>query len=207
MFPMHLCYKNQETQDHNDKMVNKLEPGERQFNSIKRYPKGRKPYIKPDGRIENLSVLDVLKVKIGARVVMVWNVNVIDDLVNGSTGTVIGFDYDKKSKQDCIIVKFDKESMGQHQRLKYPNLATKYKKDNGTPVFRQEMETMGRTRTGNKRGTGTNAKVLQFPLIGFYSSTNHKIQVKNTLITYSIQKNFQANFYPSRAQLFHLTLK
>ena len=89
-------------------MLSQLELEERHFQSIKSYPKGRKPFIKPDGRIENLSVLDVLKVKIGARVVMVWNVDVIDDLVNGSTGTVVGFDYDKRSKQECIIVKFDK---------------------------------------------------------------------------------------------------
>ena len=76
---------------------------------------------------------------------MVWNVNVMDDLVNGSTGTVIGFDYDRKSKQECIIVKFDKELTGRAQRSKYPHLAGKYELHNGTPVFRQEMESMGRT--------------------------------------------------------------
>lgn len=174
---MHLCYKNQETQNHNDKMLTQLVKGERHFQAGKEYPKGRKPYVKPDGRIEDLNVLDVLKVKIGARVLMVFNVNTIDDLVNGSTGTVIAFDHDKKTKQDCIIVKFDKESMGSMQRSKYPHLAGKYASDNGTPVFRQQMETMGKTKQGIQHGFGTCAKVYQFPLIINYASTNHKIQV------------------------------
>ena len=46
---LHLCYKNQETQKHNDKMLSQLKPSERKFQSLKRYPKVRKPFIKPDG--------------------------------------------------------------------------------------------------------------------------------------------------------------
>ena len=150
--------------------MNEIEAG-------KAYPKGRKPLVKRDGRLEDLNVLNVLKIKIGCRVVMVFNVDVIDDLVNGSTGTVIGFEYNKKKNVECIIVKFDKDSMGVQQRMKYPNLAAKYKNDNGTPIFRQEMETMGKTRKGHKLGSGSTAKVYQFPLIVNYASTNHKIQV------------------------------
>ena len=51
--------------------------------------------------------------------------------------------------------------MGQAQREKYPNLAAKYASDNGTPIFRQEMETMGKTKKGHKLGTGSTAKVYQ----------------------------------------------
>ena len=149
-----------------------------ELEAIKQYPKGRKPYIKPDGRLEDLNILDILKVKVGARVVMVFNVDTLDDLCNGSTGTIIAFEYNQKKEVDCIIVRFDKESMGRNQRFRHPNLAEKYKKDIGTPVFRQEMETMGKTKRGLKLGTGSTAKVYQFPLIVNYASTNHKIQVK-----------------------------
>ena len=106
--------------------------------------------------------------------------------MNGSTGTVIAFEYNKKKQIHCIIVRFDKDSMGQQQRLKYPNLAEKYKKDNGTPVFRQEMETMGKTRKGHKLGSGSTAKVHQFPLIVNYASTNHKIQVRKLFLNHII---------------------
>ena len=174
---LHLCFKNKETQDHNHKMISELDKGERQFQALKRYPKGRKPFIKPDGRIEDLNVLDVLTLKIGARVVMVFNVNTLDDLLNGSTGTVVGFDFDNKSNQECVIVKFDKECMGQKQRLSYPHLAKKYASGNGTPVFREQMDTMGRTQKGAQLGFGSNVKIYQFPLVLNYASTNHKIQV------------------------------
>ena len=175
---MHLCYSNDETNDHNKEMLSKLKTPLVEIEAIKLYPKGRTPIIKSGGRLEDLNVLDVLKVKIGARVVMVYNVNTIDDLVNGSTGTVKAIEYNEKKEVDCIIVKFDKDSMGREHRLKYPNLANKYKNCNGTPIFRQEMETMGRKRNGLRLGSGSSAKIYQFPLICYYASTNHKIQVQ-----------------------------
>ena len=175
---MHLCYSNLETQDHNNAMLSKLNTPLVQIEAIKRYPKGRKPVIKDDGRIEDLNVLNVLKVKIGARVVMVYNVDTIDDLVNGSTGTIRAIEYNQNNEVYCIIVQFDKDSMGQDHRLRYPNLANKYKNVNGTPIFRQEMDTMGKTRKGLRLGSGSSAKIHQFPLIVNYASTNHKIQVK-----------------------------
>ena len=174
---MHLCYTNQETQDHNNKMLSKLNTPLIEIEAIKIYPKGRKPNIKPDGRIEDLSVLDILKVKVGARVVMVYNVNTIDDLVNGSTGTIVGVEFNNKNNVECIVVKFDKDSCGQEHRLRYPIFAEKYKKYNGTPIFRQEMDTMGKTRKGQHLGRGSTAKIQQFPLVVNYASTNHKIQV------------------------------
>ena len=186
---MHLCYANLETQNHNDNMLSKAMPELKKIEAVKAYPKGRKPSVKPDGRLEDLNILDVLKVKVGCRVVMVFNVDVIDDLVNGSTGTIIAFEYNKKKGIESIIVKFDKNSMGQLQRSKYPNLAAKYAKENGTPVFRQEMETMGRTRKGHKLGSGSTAKIYQFPLIVNYASTNHKIQVKTNQMSLKIWKS------------------
>ena len=177
---MHLCYTNQETQDHNDKMLSKLDGKLYQIEAIKMYPKGRKPSIKSDGRIEDLNVLNILKVKLGARVVMVYNVNTIDDLVNGSTGTIIGLEFNSEKELECIIVRFDKESMRRQHRERYPKYTEKYKFDNGTPIFREEMEVMGKTRKGRKLGMGSRAKIIQFPLVVNYASTNHKIQVKNS---------------------------
>ena len=47
--------------------------------------------------------------KVGARVLMVVNVNQMDDLVNGSTGTIIGIEYNSNNSVECIVVRFDKE--------------------------------------------------------------------------------------------------
>ena len=92
--------------------------------------------------------------------------------------TVRAIEYNQKNEVYCIIVQFDKDSMGQDHRLRYPNFANKYKNVNGTPIFRQEMDTMGKTRKGLRLGSGSIAKIHQFPLIVNYASTNHKIQVK-----------------------------
>ena len=113
---MHLAYSYKETLGHSDNMLSELNTYEVSINADKDYPRGRKPFIRQDGRLEDLNVLDVLKVKVGARVVMVFNVNSIDDLVNGSTGTILGIEYNSNSSVECIIVKFDKESSGKMQR-------------------------------------------------------------------------------------------
>lgn len=186
---MHLAYSNKETLDHSENMLLQLETRSNAIEAVKFYPKGRKPFVKPDGRIEDLNVLDVLTIKVGARVVMVFNVNSIDDLVNGSTGTIIGLEYDSKNNVECIIVRFDKESSGQLQRARYPKYTQKYKKDRGTPVFREQMEVMGKTKCGKNLGMGSNAKIQQFPLIVNYASTNHKIQVsKFTFVTNKVNQ-------------------
>ena len=98
-------------------MLNKLDTPIVEMETVKKYPKGRRPRIKPDGRLEDLNILDVLRLKVGGRVVMVYNVNTIDDLVNGSTGTVVAFEYNGKSEVDCIIVRFDKDLSMNRKKL------------------------------------------------------------------------------------------
>ena len=200
---LHLCFTNEESQDHNNKMLSKLNTTLFETEAIKRYPKGRKPIIKSGGRIEDLNVLDVLSVKVGARVVLVYNVNTIDDLVNGSTGTIVAIESDENGGVKCIIVKFDKDSMGQEQRMKYTNYADKYKENNGTPIFREEMETLGRRRTGQKLGLGSMAKIRQYPLVLFYASTNHKIQgstvPSNSKVVIHWSEAFKSSQYPGMA--------
>ena len=174
---MHLSFLNTNVQNHNDKMLEFLKTPLIATQATKVYPKGRTPTIKSGGRIEDLQVLDVLNFKIGARCVMVYNVNIPDGLVNGSTGIIIGVEY-KKNNVDCIIVKFDKDTSGQQQRERYPGLTAKYKSQNGTPIFRHEIECTLPTKMGKSLGFGSIAKINQFPLIVNYASTAHKIQVR-----------------------------
>ena len=173
---MHLGYLNQFVQDHNLEMLTHLRTPLITSQATKVYPKGRKPKVRPDGRIEDLQCLDVLRLKIGARCVLIHNINTVDDLVNGSAGSIIGVEY-KKGVLDCIIVKFDKDSSGQQHRQKHPNVAAKYSKENGTPIYRHEFECILASRKGRSLGLGSMAKIFQFPMIINYASTAHKIQV------------------------------
>lgn len=174
---MHLIYTNVEFQDHNDQMLNILPADLKLNSSIKVYPKGRKPKITKAGTIENRQILDVLKIKVGARCVMTVNLNTVDSMVNGATGTIMGLEF-KDENIDCLIVKFDKPSWGEQQRSKYPILAEKYKSVNGTPIFRYETEIQLSTNKGKSLGSGSIAKVHQFPIMINYASTAHKIQVR-----------------------------
>ena len=94
-----------------------------------------------------------------------------DLLSNGPFGTNI-------SEVECIIVKFDNDSWGQLQRARLPKYVKKYQSQNGTPIYREQLDAMGNTKGGKHLGFGSAAKIIQFPLIPFYASTNHKIQVK-----------------------------
>ena len=170
---MHISYTNEEVEDHNKKMMNTKKTELVSVEALKRFPRGAKPKVRKDGRINNCNLLDVLQVKNHLRCVMTYNVNTIDGLVNGQSGTIVGLEF-KNEMLDCIIVQFDKETVGELQRNKYPGLAAKYKKVNGTPIFRQELD----VQLG-KHGTGASGKVLQLPLRIFYASTCHKMQVSS----------------------------
>ena len=71
---------------------------------------------------------------------LVWNVNTPDGLVNGAMGTVIDIVKNPKGQVNCIIVSFDSESAGEMVHEKYPNIKSRYRARNGTPMFRVETD-------------------------------------------------------------------
>ena len=170
---MHIFYTNKEVNDHNEKMLEKLDGAAVTMKANKIFPKGYVSKDSPHGTIDNTQFMKNLVLKIGARCVLVFNINVIDCLVNGSSGTVVGIEY-KDDVPYCVIVKFDDSESGKEQRAKYPNLAKKYEKENGTPIFPQELEYQVLSRKGY--GHAMRAKIIQFPLKLFYASTAHKMQ-------------------------------
>ncbi len=175
---MHVFYTNKEVHEHNTKMLDGLPSLEMSFNAINVVPKGYSPFTTLHGTVGSTQFHQDLKLKVGARCMLIFNVNTVDELVNGATGSVVAFERGKKmcrNSYDCIIVKFDDESCGEQQRLKYPGLAQKYKDSNGTPIFRQELEYFIQSQRGKSHSA--KAKVIQFPLRVSYASTAHKMQV------------------------------
>ena len=173
---MFISFTNPETQNHNETMLDKLPSSLASINSVKMFPKGRKPKITKAGTIENRQIMDVLDLKVGARCLLTSNLNTVDELVNGAAGTIVGFET-KDNNINCIIIKFDSPSCGQQHREKFPQLANKYYAENGTPIFRQEIEITLNSNKGKSLGRGSVAKVHQFPIMLNYGSTAHRIQV------------------------------
>ena len=171
---MHIFYHNIDVKNHNDKMLNTIDS---QLVSIKAsiaLPKGcYSTTDKKKGTIGSTQFQEVLSIKIGTRVGLIYNVNIIDDLVNGSYGTVVGIE--RKGQQvHCIVIKFDDQECGCLQRQKHPIISSRYKEQNGTPIFRQDCDFQVKSRRGY--ATTASARLFQFPLSPCYAQTSHRMQ-------------------------------
>ena len=67
--------------------------------------------------------MDELNLKIGTRVMLIFNIDVSDLLCNGATGTVLGIEENEKGNVRAVIVKFDKITAGQELRRRNKILA------------------------------------------------------------------------------------
>ena len=66
------------------------------------------PTITKHGTVDETGLCNKLQIKIGARVMVVLNVDTLDSLVNGALGTVLDIICDSEGKVKCIVVKFDR---------------------------------------------------------------------------------------------------
>ena len=171
----HIFYTNREVFDHNIKMIDKLQTEEFQIPASLVHPDYWKPEVnEKDGTVDSTSFLMSMIIKVGARVSMVFNISLIDCLVNGAMGTVVGIEA-KGQEVSAIIVAFDNPNAGERQREKYPNLSRKYADVNGTPIMRYDFEYPIKSSSG--KPFGTKARIIQFPLRLSWASTAHKMQV------------------------------
>ena len=175
---MHIFYTNNEVSGHNEAMLKQLEGEMVTLQAKKDGPKGYTAPINTDGRIGSTQFFDKLNIKIGARIALTFNVNTIDGLVNGACGTIIGIESTtklaKEKRVHAVIVRFDDENCGREQRQKHQRFSRKYEKENGTPIFRTDLE----YNIPSKKGFAGSAvaKVEQFPLRINYASTAHRMQ-------------------------------
>ena len=194
---LHLFYKNIDVNDHNKKMLNTLKTDLVEVEAII-LPKNYKPKIK-NGRIDDTQFMELLQMKIGARIKLVNNIWTIDKLVNGSLGTIVGFEWknDKKGKAHVVAVSiaFDEIPVGEMQRMKYPRESKKYEDENGTPIFISEQEYAMSSNSGKSHAA--KAKVIQFPLRLAWASTAHGVQVIFiTIFLLNSKSQYFLNFFP-----------
>ena len=173
---LHVFYRNKDVTAHNKKMLEKLPGTLYSSKAIHTLPNGKTEYINPNkGTTGSTEFLDILDMKIGARCILNYNIDMIDGLFNGANGKIVGIEFNKRGDMECIIVRFDDENCGKHLRSKHTTLTKKYKESRGTPIYRFQLEYQLQTRRRFK--SGAKAKVLQFPLKINYAQTAHKMQV------------------------------
>lgn len=174
---IHVFYMNKDVTAHNKRMLEVLSGILYHCKAINYLPgKNKKVFIKQNkGTVGSTEFLDVFSFKIGARCMLNYNVDLIDNLFNGATGKIVGIEIDKEGTLQWIIVKFDDESYGRELRGRHSNISKKYENVIGTPIQRYELEYHLQTKKGFT--LGAKAKVIQFPLKINYAQTAHKMQV------------------------------
>ena len=130
-----------------------------------------KPKLNPDGSIIGTSLQYHIDLKKGCRVMLTTNLDVCDGLVNGSLGTVIGFEYNKEGRIQYIMVTFDDEEDGKRRRTNCDRVVAKYPGLNATPIEQMEINFSQSKKQDGAQGTAVN-----FPLKLCYATTAHKIQ-------------------------------
>ena len=167
---IHAFYKNNDVYQHNIKMLNKLETP---LVTLKaEQPKGITKQPNSDGTIDSTSFGSKLELKIGAKVMMIHNVDIADGLVNGVTGKVLNFAKNDKQEVQAVIVKFDDDEIGKNCRNELSNFHRDVKKKNGVPVFKTKF-CYKSEKQGSQRKTGKDQWLRQFPLRLAYASTGN----------------------------------
>ena len=158
----------------NEKAINTL-PGKLHISKathIQAMAKSYKPRIdKITGRIGDTQYVDELYLKIGARVMLIFNVDVSDLLCNGSIGTVIGIETNQKDVVIGLMVKFDNPSAGKESRKLNQMMSIKY--PDGTLVKKKEQDYSLARSQGLISST---AKLIQYPIVLAWAVTVHKFQ-------------------------------
>ena len=128
------------------------------------------PKLDNAGMIKGTTLPYILHLKVGCRMMLTYNIDVCDNLTNGSLGQVIAFKRDSKGKVKYVMVKFDDPESGKERR-KEMNFENEYLGENATPIEVMEFEF-----TYGDRSTAS-ATAVNYPIKLAYSTTAHKIQV------------------------------
>ena len=120
----------------------------------------------PTSKANTGGLVGVLRLAVGAKVILGINIDVSDGLVNGSLGTVSGI-ITTGSQVTTILVKFNSDRVGvaaiqkSHCRQDYP--------DSVSITRHEAMFRIGRDKT-------VEASRAQFPLVLSWATTIHKVQ-------------------------------
>ena len=123
------------------------------------------------GEVNKTPFQKELKIKIGAKVMLTYNVDTSDGLTNGAFGELVGIMEDSKGNISKLIVKFDQTTIGKEKRRLNPEISRKY--PDGTMI---EKVNFPFSISKSKTSVVNTANVIQFPIRLAFACTAHKVQ-------------------------------
>ena len=124
------------------------------------------PAPQPDGTIEKTGFMKDLRLKLGAKVMMIKNIKTADSLTNGQLGVLTGVLKDKEGAVMALMVKFDKVDAGKMTRRDHPQLEKQF--PGATKVEKCLVN------FSLKNNSAAKASLIQFPIVLAHAVTVHK---------------------------------
>ena len=171
---IHIGCKRKEVAERNLKYIIKMPGKPTVIYANHHHPtqKSFKPRIsKKDGVIGTTSFLEELHLKIGAKVMIIHNIDVPDMLVNGQIGTLVDIIKTEAKKADILVIKLLNSRAGEKNKEKHPNLRKTY--PDCIFIERISFQYTLRSKTSE---VGATATLYQFPVRLSHAITAHKIQ-------------------------------
>ena len=165
---LHVFFRNQDVNQHNSARLASVSTNLFVSKSITASPVGCSTTITACGRIDSTAFNDVLALKKDSRVMLIYNVDISDHLINGQLGTVSEILLNDSQEIDCVLVRFDNEQVGSSLQKRYPN----YSRNGAVPIFRVLVT----YSVGARAKHAACSKLLQFPLRLAWAITGHKVQ-------------------------------
>ena len=166
---LHVYRLNVDVDSHNALMLDNLAPQSEQYTIKARDARaGQTTHISlsaiSDKRSETGGLHGIVKLAIGARVMLTTNVDVSDGLVNGARGEVVHVVTNSDDEVTCVLVKFDNSTVG---RKSIQTSQYRSTHPHAVPLAKYEVA---------KGKRGSEITRLQFPLTLAWATTIHKVQ-------------------------------
>ena len=156
--------------------------------------KNFKPPISKTGAINNTPFQAKLVLKIGAKVMLTYNVNTADGLVNGSRGEILGVLRNESGDITKLVIKFENPTHGQMRRETQRNLEPRF--PSGTTI---EKVSFNFSLSKSKKNIVSTARVIQFPVKVAFATTAHKIQGQTVKKPEKVVIDLRSVFQPAMA--------
>ena len=122
------------------------------------------------GKINDTAFSDLITLNVGARVMLIYNVDVNYSLTNGQLGSIVGIISPEFCQIICVLVKIDDEHVGISLIKQYPHFQNSYSR--GVPIFKTFVTYQF---CGRNRHTAR-SQFLQLHLRPAWALTCHKVQ-------------------------------